>query len=306
MHRSNEFALVRQSERNVVHAQPRQSEEHRGEEEQASTKVTEALKRVSSSSLVLLPAFFFPLSRSRSRSLAFPRREKLPVEKRSRIAPSRKVSVERERWDGVEDREGKMIKTDRFPARRRRNDKFPTVLDGTEARGRQGWCKKEIWLSSLWFSWPQRGRHEVDTGDVASRVREMKLCCWVKGLPEKRWQKEETKGDRVWAAISPSNGARSKTKEWSVELKHNKATVREDRRKRGGRRWRRNKEPREQWRAGHRTVPCCCCCFSFFSSFFLPSSLYFSALFLFSQRQRLVVVSEYSKERDSLWKIKSH
>lgn len=54
-------------------------------------------------------------------------------------AESRQLGKSANDDDGTtrrEDREGMMIKTDRFPAKRRRNDKLRTVSDGTGTRGK--------------------------------------------------------------------------------------------------------------------------------------------------------------------------
>lgn len=169
------------------------------------SKVIEALKP----RLFLSPSLLKPFERERERG---------------RIAPSRKVGCERGRR--------RTIKTDR--SREREREKEGQVAGGVRQKSEEkteGWREKEAWVSP-----PRSVAAERDHACIKERERRLGGC------RRKGGEKEETKGDRVWAAISPSNGARNKTKERSVELKHNKAGLREDRRRkrsRRRRRWRR-------------------------------------------------------------------
>ena len=116
----------------------------------------------------------------------------------------------------------------------REREKEGQVAGGVRQKSEEkteGWREKEAWVSP-----PRSVAAERDHACIKERERRLGGC------RRKGGEKEETKGDRVWAAISPSNGARNKTKERNVELNHNKAGVREDRRRkrrRRRRRWRR-------------------------------------------------------------------
>lgn len=159
-------------------------------------------------------------------------------------------------------------------------------------RRREGWCdekatrgredmgtfesretyeKRRLYDSALLRGW-HRGRW-CRSGCIGQKNKEMldrrlRAERETERVVEKRWQKEETKGDRVWAAISPSNGARKQNKGEGEASSSNTIKPTLARRKEeevGKKGWEKEEiktakeEGREQWRASYRESCCRCC-----------------------------------------------